>query len=171
MENSQNLVCKSKRPLWQLLIAALFFTLTIVLCYFFFTGFESGMQGNRLNNHIKTFRPIIGTFFTGIGFSMNRVLHFDKQGNRYKIEFVLGFLKLGKWNKIDQFDYVSVFKQPLADGKKSIDVLVWYNSNKRIKVYRLNDIETAFVTAKKRRGNLILTFWTPPYLTTTVGFL
>ncbi|WP_340199585.1 hypothetical protein [Ascidiimonas sp. W6] len=148
MKGSKVITLAGRRPIWQLLIASLCFTVAFYIFYVFVSNLHADLKGKQLNQHLQMLAPAATLIVFGTAFSMNKLIHFDISQKQFKIAYVLGFIKYGKWISINDFNYVSVFKQPLSNGSSSIDINVWYNTNKKIRVIRQNSKELAIKTAK-----------------------
>jgi hypothetical protein len=80
----------------------------------------------------------------GILFSMIKSLHFDLVAKKYKMQYSVGPLHVGKWKKLPDVKYVSVFRQPKTNGKFTFDVNLWYDGNKRFNVYENTEMEPSY---------------------------
>ncbi len=133
------------RPLWQLLIAALFFTAALVSLYIFYAT----MRIDEVNKQFIAYFEILQItgilFVAGTGFSVVRDYQFDFKNKQYKIIDRIGPLKYGQWKVFKSLDYISVFKK----GETKYLVNLWYNTNKHHNFYIHDNANTALEIGKE----------------------
>lgn len=131
------------RPLWQRLIAAMFFTAAIVfLAYALYNA--NWTNGNAINigHDIKSFIYLVGF---GVAFSFHQSVYIDLKNSKFRSTIEIGPIKLGQWKTISNYEYVSIFHQPLENGEKIFEVNLWYDRNKHWELYKKHDFKEAFL--------------------------
>lgn len=143
MKKDKIFIAGAGRPLWQLVLAAAFFTIGL---FFFalasYQGYQKGMLFRGVANGLKFFIFLAGL---ATAFSFTRAIHIDPQKATFKNTFEIGPLKLGQWKKIPNPEYVSVFQQPLSNGAYIFEVNLWYDTNKHWELYTNTDYRDVFV--------------------------
>ncbi len=137
------IVSETKRPLWQICIAALFFTLATALTIY--TLFNFQFTENKLKFTLIDFKNVFFLFLAGISFSSIKRIHLDIKNSRFRPTNEVGFLKFGAWKTIKNYEYVSIFRQKFKDGSYCFEVNLWYNRNKHFKLYEQNNFQDAFI--------------------------
>ncbi|MDN3491777.1 hypothetical protein [Winogradskyella bathintestinalis] len=137
------IISESARPIWQIPIAALFFTIAtviLILGLYNLTFTEKGLIVflYELKSSILFIAP-------GIGFTLTKSIHIDITNSRFRPTFNVGPLKFGSWQTIKNYEYVSVFHQPTINGDYVFEVNLWYDQNKHFELYEENDYKEAFL--------------------------
>ncbi len=127
------------RPLWQIIIAALFYTGAFVSLYLFYETFSLDINQKRLIAYFDILQLTGILIVLGISFSVVKDYQFDFKNNQYKIIHRIGPIAFGQWQNFKSLDYISVFKK--NESKYLINL--WYNRNKHINFGRSNNVETA----------------------------
>ncbi len=132
-------ISEGSRPMWQIIIAALFFTAALVSLYLFYV--TSTIDTNH--KKIIIYWEILGIATTligaGISFAVVKDYQFDFKNNQYKIIYRIGPIRVSEWRKFQSLDYISVFKK--SDSKYLVNL--WYNKNKHFNFGMSNKSETA----------------------------
>ncbi|WP_179343222.1 hypothetical protein [Winogradskyella ursingii] len=141
--NSEIIVSENDRPIWQMPIAALFFsaaTLIILLALYKLEFTEKG-----LIIFLHRLEPSIALASIGVGFTLTKSIHIDIKSSKFKPTLAVGPLKFGTWKTIKNYEYVSVFHQPLKDGSYIFEVNLWYDNNKHFNLYEKDNYKDAFL--------------------------
>jgi len=140
---SKTIISESNRPIWQIPIAALCFTIAIWILGS--TIYNTAFLHENLRMAVSDIKSVI--FFTaiGVGFCSQKKIYIDLEHSKFKPTIEIGFIKIGKWKRINNYEYVSVFHQPLKGGSYTYEVNLWYDSNKHFKLYEKNDYKEAFI--------------------------
>lgn len=144
---SNIIISESDRPIWQIPVAALFFTLAAVVIMLSFYNMEFSENGAKLTLESLFFAFTLIT--TGAGFCFKRSIHVDIKNSRFKSTLGIGFIKFGHWQTIKNYQYVSVFHQPTVDGSYIFEVNIWYDNNKHIELYFVDSYQEAFLIGYK----------------------
>lgn len=160
MDKSKIIISEGVRPMWQTLVAAAFYTLTFILLAMFFFGYEifpeEGMD-NRWN--FGVFYIAIACAAQGILFSSVKSIFFDLENQKYKEEYRVGPLCVGKWKPLPAIEYVSVFRQLKANGSYTYEVNLWMKENRSFTIYETGEMATTFAmgesTAKALKVDLL----------------
>ncbi|MCK0188726.1 hypothetical protein [Arenibacter sp. F20364] len=160
MEDKKIIISEGVRPLWQTLIAATFFTLAVIMLGMFFFGYEPfPVDGISNKGNFGVFYIATACTVQGILFSSVKSILFDIRKNRFKKEYGVGPLRLGRWKKLPKIEYVSVFRQLKENSSHTYEVNMWMKGNKSFTIYESGDLETTFAmgenTAKSLDVNLL----------------
>jgi len=143
MATSPIIISESNRPIWQIPVAALFFTLAFgPVVYELLLGFTNNTP---IHIHINDFQSIVYFTALGIGFTYKKRVYIDLKHSKFKPSYEVGPLKFGKWMTIKTYEYISVFLQPLTDGTYIYEVNLWYDTNKHFQLYEKHDYKEAFL--------------------------
>ncbi|MGJ8685601.1 MAG: hypothetical protein ACSHWW_13305 [Nonlabens sp.] len=63
----------------------------------------------------------------------------DLNKNKYQKGYLLGPVSLGKWNDLPVPDYISIFRQPLKNGKFNFEMNLWYDDIRHIELFYFDD--------------------------------
>lgn len=148
MEKNNIIISEGNRPLWQRIIAALIYTCIIIFLIMFFTDYRFTTNAVHIKNSFSLLEMALILLPTALGFSVVRDWHFDLSKKKYKIVYCIGPLQFGSWNTLPEIDYVSVFKQPKANGEYIYETNLWYNKNKHFNILESEGIEPVFEMGK-----------------------
>lgn len=104
---SDIIVSGSKRSLLQTLIAALLYTLALVLIIVSITSGDFSKEHLRAMIHDSKIITMLIVF--AVGFSSIKRIYIDLENSKFRPTFEVLFLKFGKWQTITNYEYVSVF--------------------------------------------------------------
>lgn len=147
-QTGEIIVSEGKRHFWDLFIAGIWFTIAIALIL---AGIYLSITASELEQGyecIDTFKGAIIFLLLGLEMSIVRSLYFDPVHRRYKKQSSLGPFNLGRWHTMPEIEYVSIFKQNLANGGEIFNVNIWYAVNKHIVVYDNVELQPAFELAR-----------------------
>jgi hypothetical protein len=136
------IVSERHRPLWQRVIASLFFTAAIM--YFVYILLYAHWSDDNLINIGHHIKSVIYLFAFGVAFSFQKSVYIDLKNSKFRSTFEIGPIKLGEWKTIITYEYVSIFHEPLTDGNKIFEVNLWYDRNKHWELYEKYNFEDAF---------------------------
>jgi len=143
------IISEGNRPWWQLVIAAILYTVIVYAIYLFFATLTFSGKTNDLKGSLSIVEFIMFILPVALGFSVVKDLHFDLKLKKYKIAYCIGAIQMGKWNKLPDIEYVSVFRQPLVEGNIRFETNLWYQRNKHFNVYESDIKEPAFEMGKQ----------------------
>lgn len=136
------IVSEKMRPLWQRLLASLFFTAAIsFLAYGLYKANWTDDNIIGIGHHIKSCIYLMGF---GIALSFHQSVYINLKESKFRATIEIGPIKLGQWKTIHKYEYVSIFHQPLTDGEKIFEVNLWYDKNKHWQLYEKHDYKEAF---------------------------
>lgn len=136
------IISERQRPLWQRIISSLLFTLAIAYLLYVILNVEWNENDPRnFGYHLRRFIFLV-TF--GISFSFHKSVSIDLKNSKFRSTFEIGPIKLGEWKTITNYEYVSIFHEPLIDGEKIFEVNLWYDRNKHWELYEKYTFEDAF---------------------------
>lgn len=133
-EDLDILITSKPRPIWQKIVAAIFYTAVGVCIYIFFT--------TLIPNIIETASVL---FVLALRFSLEKDYYFDLNDKRYKIVKRVGPVEIGKWKEFKDLDYVSVFK----NGRGILEINLWYNKNRHFNLGQGENLTLALTAGKK----------------------
>ncbi|GGI56485.1 hypothetical protein [Winogradskyella haliclonae] len=140
--NSKLIITGSKKSLWQTIVAAFIYTLAILLI---FLSINNGkMDLEHINRIADDSYLIVIIISIAVGFSSIKRIYVDIENSRFRPTFEVLFMKFGKWKTINNYEYISVFRQPLKNGDYIFDVNLWFDRNKHIKLYDEHNYVDAF---------------------------
>lgn len=148
MKAKNVIISEGNRPLWQLVIASIHYTAIFFLLFIFFAKFEFTTNAKVLKGSFGLLELALFLIPSALAFSVVRNFHFDINQKKYKIEYCVGPLRIGNWQPLPVIEYVSVFKQPKADGNFIFEVNLWYNRNLHFNIYESDGLESAFLMGK-----------------------
>lgn len=137
------IISESARPIWQIPIAALFFSAATLIVLF--ALYHIGFSEKELIMFLHRIEPSIYLITIGIGFTLTKSIHIDIENSRFRPTFNIGPIKFGSWQTIKNYQYVSVFHQPTGGGDYIFEVNLWYDNNKHFELYEENDYKEAFL--------------------------
>lgn len=127
------IVSEKNKPLWQLLLASGCFTIALGLFIIIIYNSNWSVKGAR--GIIHSLEGVGSFIIAGIGFSVRKKVYIDLENSKFRPTFEVGPIKYGKWETINNYEYVSVFKQHLSNGETIFEVNIWYNTNKHLELY------------------------------------
>tara|TARA_A100000171_G_C2128501_1_gene145109 strand:+ start:1705 stop:2250 length:546 start_codon:yes stop_codon:yes gene_type:complete len=155
MDKSKIIISEGVRPLWQTVIASVFYTLAIILLAMFFFGYEivpsDGMDDSR---NFGVFYIATVCMAQGIIFSNIKSIFFDLENQKYKEEYRVGPIGLGRWRTLPKIEYVSVFRQLKENKSYTYEVNLWTKGNRSFTIYEGLDLGTTFVMGKSTAKTL-----------------
>ncbi|WP_299102490.1 hypothetical protein [uncultured Winogradskyella sp.] len=137
------IISESPRPIWQIPIAALFFSIATLIILFALYNIEFNEKG--FIKFIYGIEPSIYLVSIGIAFTLTKSIHIDIKNSRFRPTYNIGPIKFGSWQTIKNYQYVSVFHQPTIGGDYIFEVNLWYDTNKHFELYEEHDYQEAFL--------------------------
>jgi len=149
MKHTNNIIIsEGYRPLLHRIIAAILYTVMFFCLFYFFSKFRFTTNTDALKENLNFLELAIFSFIGSLSFSGFKNVVFDLGKNKYKEEYCIGPIKVGKWKNLPEIDYVSVFKQPLEEGKYIYETNLWYQKNKHFNIYSNVNLEPVFEMGK-----------------------
>jgi hypothetical protein len=141
---------EGKKPLWQIILAALFYTSFLIVFISIFI--EIPIEQFK---HLHYLKPkgyaffLSQTLILGLNFSIVKNIYFDLDIKKFKKEYSVGIIKIGKWKDLPEIDYVSLFTVTSDNEPSRYDVNLWYKTNQHLTIYQTDfiNIEIAFHTS------------------------
>ena len=141
MKKNTLLISENDRPFWQLPLAALL--LTIVVYIIGKDLFHFNWSNNYFRYISSDIQLVLLLILAAMGLCSTKRIYIDIEKSRFKTTLEMGPLKLGKWQTIKNYTYVSVFHKPLTDGSYTFVVNLWYNKNKHFELYSKDSFSDA----------------------------
>jgi len=151
-------VSEGKRPLWQVIIAALAFTICIAVLVFVIFILYVDHSMNAFGDCVGILGFGFSALLLGIRFSVIVNIYFDLENRLYKKEYAVGPVKIGQWINLPNIEYISVFRQAWTkdsngDGMSDAcghryDVNVWHDTSKHFTIYSCDEPGPSFEVAK-----------------------
>ncbi|WP_339707436.1 hypothetical protein [uncultured Kriegella sp.] len=149
MEERKIIISEGNRPFWQSVIASFFYTISVVFTGMFFFGYEIfPSEGVSPKWDFGVIWLAIACTTQGVLFSSVKRVFFDLDTKRYKVQYSVGPIHVGRWTSLPNVEYVSVFQQAKKDGNYIFETNLWYQKNKHFNVYESIDPEPAFAMGK-----------------------
>jgi len=145
------IISSKDRPIWQMVLAALFFTIAIFLIGLSFYNIQFSLDESIMKKRIYLLESIALFSIGGISFSQKNTLFFDLESKKFKDQFSVGLFKIGKWQDLPSLKYISVFG---VDSKYYFQINLWYGRNQYINIFTANNKERAFETGFKIANQL-----------------
>ena len=135
------IISEKPRPIWQRIVAGISYALMVFGVYKY-----EGKQSFKA--FTSSFNCAVFMLIIGLRFSVITSIWFDMKGSRYKKEYRVGPVKIGKWEQLPNVEYVSVFRQavtlPGEDDGHVYNVNVWYGHNRHFTIYTNADTKSAY---------------------------
>lgn len=161
MDQKEILISPGSRPWWQKIIAAIFFTGMFYYMYLYLENYHLLSANRNPREAAAPLQMIIFLFTGGLGFSVVRDYHFDLKNRCYKIKYCVGIIEIGLWEKFQNLEYISVFK----NRRDICEINLWYNKNKHFNLFNCEDEVEALKAGKQMAEKLEIDLWdaTNPY--------
>jgi len=105
VNNENIIISESNRPYWQLVVAALIFTLTLAyIIVVIQTTDYTNQEARILSSNIKTVALLIAI---STGLCSHKKVYVDLKNSKIKASYEVGPIKIGKWQQIKDPEYVS----------------------------------------------------------------
>ncbi|WP_299884555.1 hypothetical protein [uncultured Lacinutrix sp.] len=130
---------ESNRPIWQIPVAAISFTIAfgLILTFILFVFFKMEYFRIYANNISFSIYLII----VGIFFSSRKHIYIDIKNSKFRATKEVGPIKIGRWITINNYEYVSIFTDLMQDGSLGFCVNLWCDNNQHFTLYTENDFE------------------------------
>jgi len=136
---NDNIISERKRPVWQTVLAFLSFTIMFLFLALMVYGIYTYTGKQQFKAFVSSFNCALFMMALGLRFSVITSVWFDMKGRRYKREYKVGPVRVGKWKELPDIEYVSVFRQavilPGEDDGHVYNVNVWYGKNQHFTIY------------------------------------
>ncbi|PHR70730.1 MAG: hypothetical protein COA67_07960 [Lutibacter sp.] len=132
------MISEGMKPLWQRIIAALLYTLMFYLIINVYTKTPF-----LFSAYYSLLIPLLLIFSIAFPLSAIKNYHFDFDAKKFKVEYVIGYLKYGVWEDLPKFEYVSVFMK----GEEVYELNLWFYKNEHYKVFHYFDFDDAILDA------------------------
>ena len=142
MAKEHIIVSERKRPFWQVFIASFIFTIAIALLLWII--YKTFLRPEVYLASLSLSKIVLYLFVFGTFFCFRNSVYINLKQSRFRSTFEIGPIKLGQWKTINNYEYVSVFQQPLANGDVIFEVNLWYDKNKHWELYEKNNAREAF---------------------------
>ncbi|MFD0799044.1 hypothetical protein ACFQZJ_16340 [Maribacter chungangensis] len=159
MERKNVIISEGNRPLWQLVIAALHYTVIVFLLFFFFVKFEFTTDTKKLRGSLSLLELALFLLPSALAFSVVGSSLFDLNNKQYKVAYGVGPIRWGNWRVLPEIEYVSVFGQPKVDGSIIFETNLWYAGNRHFNIYQNYDKETVMLMGKSVAKLLKVDLW------------
>lgn len=158
MKGKPILISGGKRSLLFRILSALAFSLSLFFLIIFFTGHNLLMPDLIYKKYqVEALYMAIILFPLGILYSRIKNIFLDVDSNRYMEQWQIGPIKMGKWEQMEEIDFVCVFKSKKASGPDLYEVSIWFKSGRRKELFEYVQDEPAInlgkMIAKKLKRN------------------
>ncbi len=152
------LVSEGNRPLWQIIIAAVFYTVSLLLMLLSLYILYIDFTINAAKDCVGILSFATTAFVLAVRFSLVNNIYFDFEKRLYKKEYAVGIFRFGTWQHLPNIEYICVFRQSWSkdsdgDGMSDsagyrYDVNVWHDSSKHFTIYTNFEKEPSYEMAK-----------------------
>ena len=145
MANTTNdiIISEKERPFWQKVLAILAYVFMFLFISLMLFGLYYYPGRQAFKAFVSSFNFAFFMLIIGLRFSVVTSIYFDMRGRRYKKEYRVGPVRVGKWEQLPDIEYVSVFRQavtlPGEDDGHVYTVNVWYGHNRHFTIYTKAD--------------------------------
>ncbi|MFD0863338.1 hypothetical protein ACFQ1M_14080 [Sungkyunkwania multivorans] len=153
MNGKNFIISQGNRPWWQLIIAAFFFTGSLIILYYILSHVPLNKTSEQ-RHLLDGFKILVLCLTLGIGFSVVKDVHIDLDKGYYRNLYSVGPFKYGTWKPIKRIEYISVFNQIKEDGNYDLEVNLWYDTNKHLNLFVMYDIYEALTLGKELAAKL-----------------
>lgn len=133
------IITEKNRPLWQKVLATLSYALMFMFIGLMLFALYYFQGRDAFKAFISSFNFAFFMLIIGLRFSVITSIWFDIKGRRYKKEYRVGPVRVGKWEQLPDIEYISVFRQavslPGEDDGHVFNVNVWYGHNQHFTIY------------------------------------
>ena len=136
------IISERKRPFWQVFVASFIFTIAFALLIWVI--YKTFLRPEVYLATLRLSKTVLYLFVFGTFFCFRNSVYIDLKQSRFRPTFEIGPIKLGQWKTITNYEYVSVFRQPLVNGAVIFEVNLWYDKNKHWELYEKNNAREAF---------------------------
>jgi hypothetical protein len=153
-EQKQIIISEGTRPFWQVCIAAAAYLIAIVLFIVIAAELYTNPTEKAFGDAVELSGTMIFLFVVGTRYSVIQNIYFDLNNKKYKKEVAIGPIRFGKWIKLPQIEYISIFRQKWShddDGDgitdssgHNYDVNVWHHTSKHFTIYSHEEPGPAF---------------------------
>lgn len=147
MENTKEIIISDgERPFWQTIVAAFFYTITLVLIGFFlFLIIKTSLYSQEHSKDLSSIVYLIVFFFMGgLNFSLVTSIFFDLEKEKMKVQYCVGFFKVNRFSEIPELNYVSIFFKT----ENSFLINLWYKGNKHFEIAEFAEFDSALEFGK-----------------------
>lgn len=145
---SDIIISERERPVWQSIVAVVCYVLMFLFLGLMVFGVYQYEGKRSFKAFTSSFNCAVFMFVLGIRFSVVTSICFDMKERRYKKEFRVGPVRVGKWEQLPDIEYVSVFRQavtlPGEDDGHVFNVNVWYGHNQHFTIYTKPESKPAY---------------------------
>ena len=144
LNQKEIVVSQGERPIWQIFIASLFYTASVLLLFYgFYKLYLMGPYEENtrvIKGNVSFFSLAVYAFLGGLQFSLVKTIYINTEKQKLKTQFSVGIIKVNHHSTIPQLNYVSVFKNP---GSDFVEINLWYSNNKHFNVCKYEYIDEA----------------------------
>lgn len=154
MKNKNVIISFGNRSVFSRILAAIFYSITLVLFYkcFISEGFfseEVFRKNVRSNIYLLSMSVVLA-----IKFSVIENHHFNFKEMKYRKFYSVGPIGFGKWKKFKKLNRVSTF----LNNRGECEVNIWDINNNKYKIAAFNEIDNAVIYGRDLAKNLKIKF-------------
>jgi len=142
------IISERERPVWQSIVAGVCYVLMFMFLGLMVFGVYQYEGNQSFKAFTSSFNCAVFMMVLGLRFSVVTSICFDMKERRYKKEYRVGPVRVGKWEQLPDIDYVSIFKQavtlPGEDDGHVFNVNVWYGHNQHFTIYTKPELKPAY---------------------------
>ncbi|MFY7742427.1 MAG: hypothetical protein ACOVQR_07265 [Flavobacterium sp.] len=136
------IVSENKRSIWSLILASIFFTITVFsILYFIKIIYQLGFDKIPVKFPARMIELIVFSAGLGVTFSITKTILIDVDKNKLISRYFIGSFYKDILSEVPKLEYISVF---FLSSKEVYEVNLWYNQNKHYKMYVFDNKNSAF---------------------------
>jgi hypothetical protein len=136
------IVSENKRSIWSLILASVFFTISVcLLLYSVKIIYQLGFDNISVKFPANMIKLIVFSAGLGVTFSITKTILIDVDKNKLISRYFIGPFYKDILSEIPKLEYISVFFQ---SSNEEYQVNLWYSKNKHYKMYAFNNKDSAF---------------------------
>jgi len=148
VKEKQIIIFQGAKANWQLVMAAILFTISFFLIASFFVKIEILYLEYLYYAHWMPKLFLLSFILPlAINNSSNTLYSFDLNNMLYKKQFSVGPVRFGKWKKLQSIEYISIYRQSLKNGSEyAYDINLWLKGKVHVTIARYSELffEEAF---------------------------
>lgn len=138
--NNEIIISQGNRPVWQLALAVILYTLGILGLIKYFSLVSPNIDPKYAKGLAGLLYLCAICFVLAIKLSSVKTVFINLAKQKLKINYSVGAIGINYHSKIPDLQYVSVFRN---GQEESFEVNLWHTGNKYFKIANFNDLDSA----------------------------
>jgi|SRR6218665_281557 len=142
LERKELFLSDGKRPLWQTIIGAIFYTCALYcIFYFLYIFYSFGFTESSVISCIRLLILLIFALVGGMCFTITKSISINIEKEVLKSRYGFGLFSINQYSKIPTLEYISVYKN---NQQGYFEVKLWYEGNKHYTIAYFETEKEAF---------------------------